>query len=116
MKLASTAMQNVNRECLSHPNESSLAGDASRPPSFIISTSLDAELLALASAATEAVGQSFRQLLHHAERAPRVTSQPDGRVAHNQKLPNHPRVSIQGLSPPRVLAQGRLVNEAHATR
>jgi len=36
----------------------------------------------------------FRQLFHHAERAPRMTKQPDGRVAHNQKLLNTLGVDI----------------------
>jgi hypothetical protein len=69
---------------------------ALRPPWFV--DSLDSELwyrsgcraAALASGSTEAVEQSFRQLFHHSERAPRVTKKPDGRVAHNQKLWKHP--------------------------
>src|SRR2546423_11970512 len=38
--------------------------------------------------------------------------QPDGRVAHNQKLYTS-LVSIEGFSPPVSCAQGRLVNEMH---
>ena len=72
------------------------------PPPFV--DSLDSELwyrfgcraAALASISILAVGQSFRQLSPRGARS-KGDQQPDGRVAHNQKLGNIFGVDIESL-------------------
>jgi len=63
---------------------------------------------ALASAAPRPLGSLFGSFSPRGARS-KGDQQPDGRVAHNQKLFKPLLVSIQGLSPPVSCAQGRLV-------
>src|SRR5271155_3827256 len=73
---------------------------------------LDAELLLWLPAAPWSLGSLFGSFSPHGARS-KGDQQPDGRVAHNQKLQTS-LVSIQRLSPPVSCAQGRLLNETHA--
>src|SRR2546423_721403 len=60
---------------------------------------------------TEVVGQTFGSFSPRGARS-KGGRQPDDRVAHNQKLLNHPGRRKKGFSPPVSCAQGRLVNAA----
>src|SRR3954453_23442664 len=89
------------------------------PPRAPLVDSLDSELwyhfgcraaAALASAAPRPLGSLFGSFSPRGARS-KGDQQPDGRVAHNQKLFNHPGCRYKWLSPPVSDAQGRLVND-----